>query len=165
MKILTLITGVILVNCCYGQSDTISSKKQKGFLFLSKLHHIYDWPNENELRIGFHDYFFSSDNFDKHYFLDSNKIVSLKNGVRVEFFPNRNQIKKHALSFECQPNICYEYSTFYLIPVVLDYKVYDDNWPPACRNDFFEIKVINGSEVRFYHQQKAIIPVKLEVIK
>ena len=166
MKIILACLLCVFVSVCVGQTDTTVFKQQKGFLFLSKQHHIYDWPNGDEVRTGFNDYFFPSDAFNKDCVLDSNKSVSFKNGLRVDFFETRNQLKSKSTPFNCKDKTgCYEYDKFYILPVIVDYKLYIDNWPPACRSDFFDIEVSNGSALRFYHQRKAITSIKITVIQ
>jgi hypothetical protein len=162
----TIILSLLLSSClnCIAQSDTTVAKKQKGFLFLSGYSLNYD-DNKSEVRsLGFSDYFFPSANFDKNCFLDSNKSISFKNGVRVEFFKNRNQLKSKATKLNCINNHCYFYDSFYVVPVIIDYKLFSDDWPLDCRSEFFDIEVINGSKLRFYHQRKAIVLAKVIAI-
>ena len=146
----------------FGQTDTSVTKKQKGFLFLSSYNYLYDERRGETKQIGFHDYFFPSNIFDKNCFLDSTKSISFQNGVRVEFFKNRILLKNKALLFNCKAKSgCYEYEKFYIIPVTINYKRYEDNWPLACRSELFDIEVIKGSNLRFYHYHKAIIPTRI----
>jgi len=159
-----IINTFVLLACFNGfaQTDTTLIKKQKGFLFLSSYNYLYDEASGEMRPAGFADYFFLSDNFDKKCFLDSNKNISFKNGVRVEFFKSRNQLKSKAVLFNCkEESNCYEYDKFYIIPVEIDYKLYEDNWPLACRSEFFDIEIIKGSKLRFYHQHKAVIPTRV----
>ena len=157
-SLLISILLVLSIHNCSGQIDTSTFKKQKGFLFLSSQHHIYDWPNGDEMREGFSDYFFPIDNFDLSLFSDSSKYASFKNGVRVEFFKTRQELKVKSKTFYCQKsNNCYKYGEFYIIPVTVDYKLFDDNWPLACRSEFFDIEIIKGKKIRFYQNHKAIV--------
>jgi hypothetical protein len=162
-KIIKLV--LVMLSCLntFAQTDTILNKKQKGFLFLSGYCLNYD-VNESEVKsYGFSDYFFPSEAFDKNCFLDSNKNISFKNGVRVDFFKSRNQLKTKATKFTSKYNDCYSYDSFYVLPVIIDYKLFDDTWPLDCRSELFEINVVNGSQLIFYHQRKAIIPTKIIV--
>jgi hypothetical protein len=147
------------------QTDTIVIKNQKGFLFLSNYNYLYD-KSSGEIRdIGFHDYFFPSNKFNKNWFIDSSKNFSFKKGLRVEFFKSRNMLKRKALLFKCvNQNNCYFYDNFYIIPVTINYKLYNDNWPLACRSNLFDIEVIGGSKLRFYHNENAIIPLRVSLI-
>src|SRR4051812_4636540 len=107
----TIIFSLLLSSClhCIAQSDTVVVKKQKGFLFLTGYNLNYD-SNHSEIKSwGFSDYFFPSENFDKNCFLDSNKSISFKNGVRVEIFKTRNQIRAKATKFNSRYNDCYSY--------------------------------------------------------
>jgi hypothetical protein len=162
-KIIKLILVTLSSLNTFAQPDTTLNKKQKGFLFLSSYSLNYDHTESEIKSYGFSDYFFSSENFDKNCFLDSSKSISFKNGVRVEFFKNRNQLKTKALKFDCKNNQCYFYDSFYVVPVILDYKLFEDTWPIDCRSEFFDINIDNGSQLRFYHQRKAIIPTKIIV--
>lgn len=163
MRIIKILILILISSNCFAQ-DTTVLKKQKGFLFLSSQHYMYDWPNGDEMRTGFSDYFFPSENFDKNCFLDSNKSISFKNGVRVEFFKSRNQLKSKSIKLNCTNNGCYFYDSFYVIPVVIDYKLFKDDWPLDCRSEFFDIDVIKGSKLRFYHERRAIAPTKVTAI-
>ena len=161
-----IIINILVLFVCFnsfGQTDTSLNKKQKGFLFLSSYNFLYDKISGEIRPAGFHDYFFLSENFDKKCFLDSNKNISFKNGVRVEFFKSRNQLKNKAVGFDCKEEGCYEYDKFYIIPVTIDYKSYEDSWPLACRSEFFDIEIIKGSKLRFYHQHKAVTITKIIV--
>jgi hypothetical protein len=161
-----IILSLLLSSClnCIAQSDTTVVKKQKGFLFLSAYSLNYD-DNKSEVKsYGFSDYFFPSESFDKNCFLDSNKSISFKSGVRVEFFKSRNQLKSKAAKLNCTNNHCYFYDSFYVVPVNIDYKLFSDDWPLDCRSEFFDIEVINGSKLRFYHERKAIVPTKVTEI-
>jgi hypothetical protein len=156
-KIATYVLTLFFYLNSIAQMDTAFIKKQKGFLFLSGYSLNYD-RNEGEIKsFGFSDYFFASENFDKNCFLDSNKNISFKNGVRVEFFKSRYQLKGKAMKFKSTNDRCYIYDSFYVVPVNIDYKLFNDKWPLECRSEFFDIDVLKGSKIRFYHQRKAII--------
>ena len=141
----------------FAQKDTIAVKKQKGFLFLTGYNLNYDINRSHVRSWGFSDYFFPSENFDKNCLLDTNKNISFKNGLRVEIFKTRNQLKSKATKFNSIYNDCYSYDSFYVVPVVIDYKVYEDTWPLDCRLNVFDINIVNGSKVRFYHERKVIL--------
>ncbi|MET0393072.1 MAG: hypothetical protein ABW019_08010, partial [Chitinophagaceae bacterium] len=54
---------------------------------------------------------------------------------------------------------------FYVIPVTISYKIYQDNWPIVCRQGFFELSVINKSKCRFEVLHKGIIPLEIQPLK
>jgi hypothetical protein len=158
---------LLLMSTClngFAQTDTVIVKKQKGFLFLTGYNLNYDSNYSHVKSWGFSDYFFPSENFDKNCLLDSNKNISFKNGVRVEIFKTRNQLRSKATKFNSTYKDCYSYDSFYVVPVIVDYKMFEDTWPLDCQSDFFDIDVIKGSKLRFYHQRKAISPTKIAAI-
>lgn len=162
-----IITTFLVVSVClkiFGQTDTILLKKQKGFLFLTGYNINYNSNDSHVKSWGFSDYFFPSESFDAKCLLDSNKTISFKNGVRVEIFKTRNQLRDKATKLNCTNMQCYFYDSFYVVPVVVDYKMFDDTWPLDCRSDFFDIDVVNGSKLRFYHRRKAMLPIKIAAI-
>ena len=159
-----IIIHILLLFVCLdglAQPDTVIVKKQKGFLFLTGYNLNYDSNYSHVRSWGFSDYFFPSENFDKNCLLDSNKNISFKNGVRVEIFKTRNQLRNKATKFNSTYKDCYSYDSFYIVPVIVDYKMVDDSWPLDCRSDFFDIDVVEGSKLRFYHQRKVMIPTKI----
>ncbi|HEX5151675.1 MAG TPA: hypothetical protein VFW07_09500 [Parafilimonas sp.] len=162
-KIVTLLLVSVCLNVS-AQADTTLVKKQKGFLFLSGYNINYDINTSEIKSYGFSDYFFPSENFNKNCFLDSNKIISFKNGVRVEVFKSRNQLKSKAMKFNSTNIQCYFYDSFYVIPIIVDYKLFDDISPLDCRSEVFDIDVVKGSKLIFYHQRKAMLPTKIIVI-
>lgn len=164
MKAVIFVILYFLQICsAFGQHDTQVTKSQKGYLFLSSQHYMYDWPNGDEIRTGFHDYFFPIDSFNMKSFIDSSKTFVLNKGLRVEFFKSRNQLKKSATKFNCKDTSgCYAYDKFYIIPIEIDFKVFFDNWPPACRKEYFNIEIRNGAKVILFHQQKAIQILKIK---
>lgn len=158
---------LLLMSAClngFAQTDTVIVKKQKGFLFLTGYNLNYDSNYSHVKSWGFSDYFFPSENFDKNCFLDSNKNISFKNGVRVEIFKTRNQLRSKATKFNSTYSDCYSYDSFYVVPVIVDYKMFEDTWPLDCQSDFFDIDVVKGSKLRFYHQRRAIMPTKISVM-
>jgi hypothetical protein len=162
-----IIINILILFVCFNvfsQTDTTLNKRQKGFLFLSGYNYLYNNIKGETRPLGFSDYFFPTESFDKNCFLDSNKSISFKNGVRVEFFKNRNQLKSEAVKCNCTNSQCYFYDSFYVVPVIIDYKLFNDTWPLDCRSEFFDIDVIKGSKLRFYHERKAIIPTKVTVV-
>lgn len=142
---------------CFGQTDTTVRKKQKGFLFLSSYNYLYDYEGSEVKSVGFHDFFFPSDKFDKNCFLDSNKSMIYKNGIRVDFFKSRKYLKRKAISFNgTDTSKCYLFDNFYVIPVIIDYKLFEDYEPFLCRRNFYELQITNGSQLRFEYLHKAI---------
>lgn len=148
----------------FAQTDTVIAKKQNGFLFLTGYNLNYDSNDSHVKSWGFSDYFFPSENFDMNCLLDSNKNITFKNGVRVEIFKTRNHLRSRATKFNSTYNDCYSYDSFYIVPVIVDYKLFDDTWPLDCRSDFFDIDIVKGSKLRFYHQRKAMLPTTITAI-
>ena len=147
---------------CYGQTDTLIKKHQKGFLFLTNHNYQYDWEGAEIRKLGFHDFFFPSECIDTRCFLDSNINLLFKNGIRVDYINNRKQLKNKATVVSCiDTSYCYEYDRFYVIPVVVDYKIFEDYEPFVCRRNYFELQVKNGSRLRFEYLHKAIKPLRI----
>lgn len=165
MRIFLIIIFLIYsVNNSKGQPDTLYQKKQKGFLFLASQHYMYDWPNGDEMRTGFDDFFFPSECLDIKCLLDSNKSIVFKNGLRVGYFYNRKSIKGKATLIKANDTSnCYKYENFYMLPVTMDYKLYNYDFA-NCRHFFFELNVKNGSHLRFEYLPKEIIPTKITVL-
>lgn len=52
---------------------------------------------------------------------------------------------------------CYKYDSLFVVPVVMDFKEYEDNWPPVCENNTYQIQVIDGSNLDFVILPKVMI--------
>jgi hypothetical protein len=166
MKYLIIITFFLIDSlCCLGQNDTSIVKKQKGFLFLSAYNYMYDYDGGHIKPLGFHDFFYPSSCIDIKCILDSNVNFIFKNGIRVDFFKSRKGIKLKGSSINCiDTSKCYGYNNFYVIPVELDYKLFEDYEPYICRRNFYEIQVASGSKLRFEYLHMAILPIKIVVL-
>lgn len=146
----------------FSQTDTAIVRNQSGFLFLSSYNYKYDEPLGHMKPIGFPDFFFPTSSFSSEVFSDSNVTINFKNGVRVEFLNNRNLLKSKATLFNCDDdNACYSYTNFYILPVSIAYKIYEDNWPLNCKSGFFYLKINGVNEVKFNFSHKAIIVQKV----
>ncbi|MFI5128417.1 MAG: hypothetical protein ACHQFX_00435 [Chitinophagales bacterium] len=149
---------------CSAQEDTTLVKKQKGFLFLSSYNYLYDYDGVHARPVGFHDFFYPVNYFNLRMLEDSNISIVFKNGIRVNFLNNRNQLKAKAKKMQCaDTSHCYEYDKFYIIPVVIDYKYFSDNWPLICGRNFYEVQVPKGSKARFEYLHKALMPMNIKV--
>jgi hypothetical protein len=156
-KNLIILISLTFCFSSFSQTDTMMIKKQKGFLFLSNYNYLYDYEQGEVKSVGFFDFFYPSEHFDSKCLLDSNKNTVFKNGIRVEFFKDRKQLKKKAMLFNCvDTSKCYLFENFYVLPVTIDYKIYQDYEPFLCRRNFYELQVINGSKLRFEYLHKAI---------
>lgn len=161
-RIVISIALFLFCSYCFGQTDTLIKKQQKGFLFLTNYNYQYDCDGCEVRSLGFHDFFFPSDCVNAKCFLDSNINILFKNGIRVDFINNRKSLKSKASVFSCiDTSKCYLYDQFYIIPVVVDYKIFEDYEPFVCRRNYFELQVINGSKLRFEYLHKAIKPLRI----
>ncbi len=158
MKKSTIIICILSICLnCIGQTDTSLVKKQKGFLFLSKHNYLYDYDGSEVKEVGFFDFFYPSEQFDQKCLLDSNKSIWFRNGIRVEFFKTRQQLKKKATIYNCvDTSKCYMFEAFYIVPVTIDYKIYPDYEPFLCRRNYYELQVKGGSNLKFEYINKAI---------
>ena len=146
----------------FGQSDTLFKMQQKGFLFLSNYNYLYDCDGCEVRSLGFHDFFFPSDCINTKCFLDSNMNFIFKNGIRVDFINNRKSLKSKADIYSCiDSSKCYLYDRFYVLPVIVDYKIFEDYEPFVCRQNYFELQVVGGSKLRFEYLHKAIKPIRI----
>lgn len=166
MKQILIILSVLALNALsYGQSDTLIIKSEKGFLFLSNYNYLYDESNSEDRPIGFHDFFFPSKCLDIKCFLDKNMSLGFRNGVRVEYFKSRNYVKNKSTLIKCiDTSQCYEYDKFYIIPIEIDYRIYQDNFPFVCRRNFYMLQVIGGAKLHFEYQHKAVIPIRIRTL-
>lgn len=145
--------------------DTLKVTKQQGFLFLSEHNYMYDKSTHEIKLLGFHDFFFPSLFFDKKCILDSNLNITFKNGLRVDFFNGRNGIKSRSQPIPgLDTSNCYKYDKFYVIPVLIDYKIFGDYEPFVCRRPYYAVKVKNGSSLRFEYLHKAISITRIKVL-
>jgi hypothetical protein len=153
---------ILLINSlyCFGQNDTTIVKKQKGFLFLSEYNYLYDYDGGHIRPLGFHDFFFPSDCINVKCFLDSNINIVFRKGLRIDSISkNRKLLKgKASLFLSIDTSGCYRYDKFYVIPVEIDYLLFEDYEPYVCRRNYFELQVKNGSKLRFEYLHKAILP-------
>lgn len=137
-KILLLITFFVSNMCLAQQKDTTLVKEQKGFLFLSEHDFQYDESMLESRPLGFHDFFFFGECIDSLSIADSNKAITFKNGLRVDYINDRLQLKGQAMLFQGKDtSLCYEYSQFYIIPVIISYKQFEDYWPFVCDHNYF----------------------------
>lgn len=167
MKKLFLLIAVSIGNLCTAQQkDTVIIKEQKGFLFLSTHNYLYDKSELESRPLGFHDFFFPGECLDSLLFLDSNKAITCKNGLRVDYIHNRLPLKEQALMFKGKDtSICYVYDRFYIIPVIISYKKFEDYEPFECRRNYFDIQVEQGAALHFEYQHQMIKPITITPVK
>jgi hypothetical protein len=156
-KIVIIGLFLFFATTCFAQTDTVLRKGQKGYVFICQYNYLYDYSGGHWRPVGFHDYFFPSDKSDMTQFLDSTKTLTFSNGIRIDFFPGRYYFKKHATTFFVRSNDCYYNDTLYIVPVIMDFKEYQDNWPPVCEKNTYQIQVIGGSNLNFAVSSKAMI--------
>ena len=150
----------------FSQTDTVIVKKQKGFLFISDYNYQYDYDGSHMRPLGFHDFFFPSNCLNISCFLDSNKAITFKNGLRVDFIMGRSGIKTSSMEVHCtDTSDCYKYKKFYIVPVAIDYKLFEDYEPYVCYRNYYQIQIEKGSFMRFEYLHKAILPIRLEVLQ
>lgn len=157
LKTATFVICFLVQAASFAQVDTTVLNQQKGFLFLSDYNYLYDYKGGEIKNLGFHDFFYPADAFDVKCLLDSNKSITFKNGVRVDFFSKRKYLKTQAKSFACDDTTgCYRFKNFYIIPVTINYKLYEDYEPFICQKNFYELKILGRSQLKFTYQHKAI---------
>lgn len=149
----------LLLPVCYGQSDTIIKKQQKGFLFLSAFNGRYDEYGGHMRPIGFHDFFYPCNDISiESFFLDT----FFSGGIRVDFVVGRFGLKKNALKiYGKDTSWCYGYDSFYVVPVIIDFKEFEDYWPFLCQRNFYEIASKQGGKIRFEYVHQAADITKL----
>ena len=143
----------LLLSLCYGQPDTIIKKKQKGFLFLSAFNGQYDEYGGHMRPIGFHDFFYPCNDINIELFF---RDTIFSGGVRVDFVVGRYGLKKNALKiYGKDTSWCYGYDSFYVVPVIVDFKEFEDYWPFLCQRNFYEIASKQGGKIRFEYIHQA----------
>lgn len=137
--------------------DTAIVRQQKGILFLSSYNDDYDYNGAEVKSVGFFDYFYPDSASIKDYKLRGCSKVFFKKGVRVDRFDQRNSLKAIATELSCYDSShCYYFDKFYLVPVIVTYKVYDDYWPFLCRRNFYELKFVDSGIIKFEYEHKLI---------
>lgn len=82
--------------------------------------------------------------------------------MRVERFNQRSKLKSLAAELPCyDSSYCYYFDKFYLVPVIVTYKVYRDYWPFLCRRNFYELKLSDSGIVKFEYERKLITVIKI----
>jgi len=164
MKNLIILSLLVIISIsCFSQPDTVFKKQQRGFLFLSYYNYLYDYDGGHRRPLGFHDFFYPVKDFNEQLLKDNNVNIVFKNGMRVDFIENRSRLKIKAKNFECiDTSHCYEFGKFYVIPVLIDYALFEDYEPFVCRRNFYEVQVTNGSRLRFEYTHKAIRLIKVK---
>jgi hypothetical protein len=151
----------LLLFSSYSQTDTVITKKQTGFLFLSAYHYLYDYEGGHIRPEGFPDFFYpSKDNLREAFLSDT---VVLSNGMRIEgLIPGRYGLKRSAkIVYGRDATAFYKYDSFYLVPVVLDYKAYRDDWPLLRNRNFYEFTTRTGSKIKFEYRNEAAVITRL----
>lgn len=167
MKKIFFVIVICLSNVCIAQQkDTVWVKEQKGFLFLSEHNFQYDYHGEESRPLGFHDFFFPGECLDSLYMVDSNKAITFRNGLRIDYIHNRLPLKEQATMFRGKDtSICYVYDRFYIMPVIISYKQAEDYWPFECRRNYFDIQVEQGAALHFEYRHQMIKPATIVPIK
>ncbi len=167
MKILVLaIACLSFSSISYSQTDTIRRRQQKGLLFLTKYNYQYDSEGTHIRPLGFHDFYYPTSCLDVKCILDSNLNIVFKNGIRIKFINGRYGIKTQSFSINCiDSSQCYQYSSFYIVPVTMDYKMFEDYEPYVCDRNYYELQVVGGSRLRFEYLHKALIPINIKIQK
>jgi hypothetical protein len=149
----------LLLCVCHGQSDTIIKKQQKGFLFLSAFNGRYEEFGGHMRPVGFHDFFYPLKDFNEQLFSDS---VVFTDGIRMDFIIGRYGSKKNAIRiYGKDTSRCYHYDSFYVVPVILDFRQYEDSWPFECGRNFYEFASNPGGKIRFEYIHQAADITKL----
>lgn len=164
---INLISLLFIANSCFSQTDTVI-REQRGILFLSAHNYMYDYDGAaNEVKVlGFHDFFYPSADIKVKEIVTGSKNLCLNNGVRVDYFGLRSSLRKKAISVNCLDTTkCYQYNKFYLVPVVLKYKEFNDYEPSICGKHHYELLVSGNHAVRFKYSQRAITITDVRQIK
>lgn len=166
IKVLKLISMLFIATNCISQVDTLRVINQHGFLLLSHYNFQYDEKEGSEMNpLGFHDFFFPSEKFDLGCLLDSNKSILFKNGIRLDFYDKRQIVKKKATLIRCRDtSFCYPFKDICIIPVSIDYRIFEDYWPFECDRNYFDLKIMNGADLRFQYLHKAFYILNLREI-
>lgn len=146
----------------YSQLDSLFIKSQKGVLFLSKYAYSENNEYDGEIKdLGFDDFFFPTISFSEKLFTDANLYITFKNGIRIEKLRDRKKIKMNATKvYSFDSSFCYKNDFFYIIPVIIEGKVYNYNFED-CRRNYFELQVLKGCKLRFEYLHKAIKPQRI----
>lgn len=150
------------------QLSISEQKEYNGWLFLSNENFQYDWKEGvSEIRnLGFHDFFFPVNELPLKSVLDSNISIILKNGIRIDYLNNRGDLKSKAQKVNCKDTSgCYRFKEFYLLPVSIRSTATADYEPFVCNRNYFELKVLNGCNLRFEYQHAVFMKIDTIVIR
>lgn len=153
---------------CSAQIDTVSVIKKQGFLFLSAYNYMYNYDaTRTEIKLlGFHDFFYASDTLSLNALEGFKRVHLLKNGLRVDFFEERQLLKEKAEIVTCiDTSGCYSFDKFFIIPVIISYKQYKDYEPAVCHQPFYELVVYDKQSIRFEYLSQAIAISSVKGIK
>lgn len=132
-------------------------------------HSAYDKCCPGEMSYSYNDYFFPISNPNINLLRDVNIELLFKNCVRIENNALRSNIKRQATKFVVIDTVFkthwYGLDTIYIAPVVMDYKMYGDNFPKMMSQDNFELQIINGAKIYFYPKRTALVPIKINVLR
>lgn len=163
---------VILASCInsFAQTDTTIKKSVRGFVFIPSYHSDYDYKKccPGEIIPGYNDYFFPISNPNIKLLTDSNIELAFKNCIRIEKNNFHEKIKEQATRFRSIDTTWnthwYYLDTFYIVPVIIDYKVFKDDFPKMMSQDSFEMQVTGGAKIFFYPKREAMIPIKIQIL-
>ncbi len=141
----------------FGQKNAVLIK-EKGFLFISAYNYRHDWDGSHMRPLGFHDFFFPGQKFEIATQLDSTVFVE---GIRVDSIPQRFYVKKKAFKIlGLDTSRCYNYDSFYIIPVQIAYREIEEYEPLVCRRPSFFIQQGRTGRI-FNYKRKAIEIIKI----
>jgi len=84
--------------------------------------------------------------------------------VRLDFFEERETLKSKAQKvFGKDTAGCYGFDSFYVLPVIVNFKEYKDYEPSICKKRFYIIKT-EGKEVWFAYFPTAATITKVTVL-
>lgn len=83
--------------------------------------------------------------------------------MRVERFNQRNKLKSLAAELLCyDSSYCYYFDKFYLVPVIVTYKIYRDYWPFLCKRNFYELKLSDSGIIKFEYERNLITVIAIK---
>lgn len=164
----TVLSFLTSVQESFSQSDTIIKKRVRGIIFMPAYHSAYDECCPSETSIGYNDYFFPIKSACSKIFEDSIIDINIRSCSRIVTNDFRKIIKKQATELFVIDTALdvqwYIMNSFFIIPVEMDYKLFEDDFPKMLAKDDFKLHVKNGSRVRFIPNKKAIMPIRIKVL-
>ena|ERR1700748_820472 len=152
--------------------DTATYKAVSGFVFIPAFHSFYDKGYVGEMRPGYEDFFIPLNSPSIINLRDSNVEFLFKNCIRIERNNFHNNLKKQATQLTVIDTISatswYGLGTFYIVPVIIDYKVIKDDFPKMMSQDSFILQIKGGSKITFVPKntpnREVMLPIKITVL-